>query len=88
MCINARVSEGELCLEVVDDGPGAQAGAQNKGTGLGLTNTENRLCELYGDNQSFEVSSASPGGFKVRICIPYEVNRTDDNDIILANVSS
>ncbi|HIG40965.1 MAG: histidine kinase [bacterium] len=73
VCIRGKVMDDKLSLEVIDDGPGIQPLKGNKGTGLGLTNTENRRQELYGKNQTFSIGKVTPRGFSVKIFIPYEI---------------
>ncbi|MCA8961820.1 MAG: histidine kinase, partial [Planctomycetes bacterium] len=70
--------EGEqLLIEVSDDGPGATEPIdQLLGKGVGLTNTRDRLRELHGTHQSFEIrsresSDADDTGLTLRIHIPY-----------------
>jgi LytS/YehU family sensor histidine kinase len=62
----ARVKD-KLCLEVVDDGAGLQPGYRE---GIGLSNTRARLRQLYGDDQSFELSGRPQGGVAVRLVLP------------------
>ena len=73
--ISARVFAGELLLEVSDDGPGMDPSAQpkHKRNGVGLANTRERLRELYGSNQSFQLSKTEPHGLTINIRIPLEV---------------
>ena len=78
--ITARVFANDLLLEVIDDGPGIQSNDDNKnansekGTGVGLSNIENRLRELYAENQSFRSVANLPSGLKVSIRIPFETS--------------
>lgn len=75
--IAARVFAGELLMEVADDGPGIDPGAtcKNKRTGVGLVNTRERLLELYGINQSFQLSKTEPHGLTINIRIPLELEQ-------------
>jgi two-component system LytT family sensor kinase len=74
--IAAKVLDGELLLEVSDDGPGVELVEQAipGATGVGLRNTRERLRELYGENHSFHLGRTDPHGLTVTIRIPYEVN--------------
>ena len=77
--VGARVFGGELLLEVVDDGPGAELTAgNNEGNGVGLLNTRERLRELYGNNQSFRLSRTVPHGLTVNIRIPLEIEDAEN----------
>ena len=71
----ARVFAEELLLELSDDGPGIdlEDGHLPQDNGVGLTNTQERLSELYGTNYSCKFSNVEPHGLKISIRIPYEV---------------
>lgn len=64
-----------LFLTVTDDGPGADN--STNGRGIGLTNTEARLRELYGADQSLAIDRPADGGYRVRIAIPYRERVTE-----------
>lgn len=66
--IRAQKAGGELRLEVRDDGPGI---ARNAKRGVGLSNTEARLRQLYGAEQKLELTSPNDGGVLVSIAIPF-----------------
>ena len=72
--LDARVFAGNLLLELSDDGEGMDAGwcELEKSNGVGLTNTRERLQELYGNNHACSFSRAEPRGLKVSIQIPFE----------------
>lgn len=57
-----------LCLRVRDDGPGLDNSFKK---GIGLTNTEARLQQLYGAAHSFELRNSPDGGVEVTITIPF-----------------
>ncbi len=72
--IDAKRSGNELLLSVADNGPGiSNTNQSNKGAGVGIRNTSNRLVELYGENHSFELDQVEPHGLKISIRIPFEV---------------
>ena len=72
--ISAKVSDNELLLTVADDGPGLDLrhGRTPKGGGVGLTNSKERLKEVYGDAQSFRLSTTDPHGLTISIKIPLQ----------------
>ncbi len=59
----------QLVLDVIDDGPGPAEGERREG--IGLSNTRERLEQLYGSAQSIDLESPPEGGFRVTITIPY-----------------
>ena len=56
-----------LRLQVRDDGPGLDGSFKK---GIGLTNTEARLRQLYGTQHSFDIRNSAAGGVEVTITIP------------------
>lgn len=58
-----------LCIS--DDGPGSQLQAECGGAGVGLDNIRNRLLQHFGDSARLDIG-ASPQGFKVDICLPWQ----------------
>ena len=91
-----------LVLEVADTGPGfatrtataaettAVANRDEDGDrpagGIGLANTRARLAQLYSDESRFETGTATNGGARVRVTIPFRVARpaSDTRDLALA----
>lgn len=69
-----------LRLEVKDNGPGIamEAGSNrlNK-RGIGLSNTQSRLRQLYGNDFSFEMTNDARGGLRVALEIPFR--RADES---------
>jgi len=69
--IYAKRENGQLHLQVCDDGPGLP---ESKGEalkeGVGLANTQARLQQLYAAAHRFELSNAETGGLAVRLSIP------------------
>lgn len=67
--IRAYADQGTLLLEVEDDAP-AQTQLQ-KGFGIGLNNTRQRLAALYGAGQNFELVRSAIGTIaRIRIPLP------------------
>jgi sensor histidine kinase YesM len=70
--IRARRDGNHLVLTVWDDGPGPDpASTRPSAGGVGLRNTRARLLQLYGDDQTLELSGAEVGGTMARIVIPF-----------------
>jgi len=71
--VAGRVEQGQLVLDIKDNGPGLGAVAQspNSGTGIGLRNTRERLETLYAERHTFTMMS-SADGLHITIAIPYE----------------
>ena len=71
--VNAQRQGDALQLTITDDGPGlAQAERAFPREGLGLSNTRQRLRELYGDGQHLSLATPSEGGLRVELIIPYK----------------
>ena len=63
-----------LRLEVRDNGPGLplEVGTNRTGKrGIGLSNTQSRLSQLYGSDSSIEMMNDARGGFLVTLEIPF-----------------
>jgi len=70
--INAARDNGMMRLTVRDDGPGLGTNSPSSLiSGIGLSNTRERLKQLYGANHRFEMMNASGGGLEVVIAIPF-----------------
>ena len=69
VAITSRREGDRLLLSVVDDGPGVEAGEIRRG--IGLTNTEARLGELYGGDSLMRAGAADGGGFAVHLSLPW-----------------
>ena len=73
--LEAKVRDGDLLLELTDTGAGdavPPAGVE-KGRGVGLENTLQRLQTLYNEAYSFDIQPRSRSGLRVTIRIPYRV---------------
>jgi two-component system, LytTR family, sensor kinase len=70
--IRASRENGIVKLQVRDNGPGLNSDSSKPLVkGVGLTNTEARLEQLYGGNHNFEISDIIGGGLQVAIAIPF-----------------
>jgi two-component system LytT family sensor kinase len=68
--ITARREDGQLRIQVRDNGPGV--GVNREGVGLG--NTRARLAQLYGDAASVTLLTAPDGGAIAEIVVPFHTN--------------
>jgi two-component system LytT family sensor kinase len=73
IAVRARAQDGQLCLEVEDDGPGFITPTR-PGGGIGTANTRRRLQLLYGEKQSFELQSIPGKGTLARVCLPLTIS--------------
>ncbi|MFN0152656.1 MAG: sensor histidine kinase [bacterium] len=86
VALSARIESGMLAIEVHDDGPGLSEPLEiAMRSGMGLSNTRDRLAQLYGAAHRFEARSGNGGacggangapaggaaGFTVRIVTPF-----------------
>jgi len=69
--VTAKMVGQSLELSVTDTGPGAHKPVEVDGRGVGLSNTLERLKNLYDDSYSFETIDTPEGGFTVLIRFPY-----------------
>jgi sensor histidine kinase YesM len=70
--ISARRENGTLWIQVRDDGPGIPLNGSKPAEGrIGLTNTRERLRQLYGETQTFELCNAVGGGTVATLAIPF-----------------
>jgi LytS/YehU family sensor histidine kinase len=70
--IRAQCRNGTLRLQVQDDGPGLHLPPRGNiaSRGVGLTNTEARLKQLYGNAHKFELLNVPEGGLLVTLELP------------------
>jgi two-component system LytT family sensor kinase len=66
--IRGRRSNGRLVLSVYDNGPGLK---NNPPSGIGLTNTRERLRQIYGGEGRLELRPNTPDGLCAEISIPF-----------------
>ncbi len=76
--VSAKVFADELLIELTDDGPGLPENYHLRvsSSGVGISNTRDRLRELFGKNQSFQVANRKSGGVRISIRIPYQTEQT------------
>ena len=66
-----QIDDSMLEIQVYNDGPSNSGQANNKGVGVGLSNTRARLRELYQDQQSLRVESVPGGGVMATVQLPF-----------------
>ncbi len=70
--ISATRNNGSLEMRVADTGPGLPLNWTDNGeNGIGLSNTRERLKQLYGDRQSFELRSRPSRGTEAIVRVPF-----------------
>ena len=74
--ITAERRDGHLCIEVLDDGPGAKLEDVEAASGIGLRIVRQRLVTRYGDKASFHLETRPAKGFSVRMEIPTNGSRS------------
>jgi two-component system LytT family sensor kinase len=72
--IDAVRSNGNLELSVSDDGRGGTSTTNGSKNGIGLTNTQLRLEQLYGSAQSMSLEKIPDRGTRVAIAIPWRMS--------------
>jgi hypothetical protein len=69
--VSARTDGGRLLIEVRDAGPGIASQEPAPPSGVGLTNTAERLRYLYGADHSFTLRTLGEGGLLVSLDLPF-----------------
>lgn len=79
IAISAKRSAGRLQITVEDDGPGLPSRGQVQNDGVGLANVRARLRQLYGAEQSLELTGLNDGksGTIVSLDIPFIVSKPE-----------
>jgi two-component system, LytTR family, sensor kinase len=74
--VSAWRDNGSLHLRVMDDGPGLPPSWQlSERAGIGLSNTQRRLAQLYPAAHRFSVREAPGGGVVAEVVIPYHEDK-------------
>lgn len=68
--VHVAMVDGELRVEV-DNTRDERAGAERTSTGVGLSNTRQRLERMYGDDFAFDAGPAGPDRYRVTISLPH-----------------
>jgi sensor histidine kinase YesM len=76
----AKLQGERLVLLLTDNGPGLDDInhiVSQSGSGVGLTNTKERLFQIYGADHKFELTNLEPNGLQIRIDVPRERNSNE-----------
>src|SRR5215831_7151084 len=76
--IAAQLHNGRVLLCVRDDGPAPAPGSRLR-FGVGLTNVQSRLKQLYGDESSLELTGGDGRGCEAIITIPLRSSHEDQS---------
>ena len=74
IAIRAKKVGDHLHMVVQDNGTGIKPPRQGKRKGVGLTNVQNRLENLYNKDAVFELNNVPEGGLRAEITIPFYLN--------------
>lgn len=77
--VRAQKTGNRLMINVTDTGPGLPDGGLVQapgGSGVGLSNTRERLNQIYRDDYSFEMTNKDIGGLDIAISLPFEITQT------------
>jgi sensor histidine kinase YesM len=79
--VAAHRIDGWLDISVKDNGPGFDRQEPgNAGSGIGLSNTKERLQAIYGDQHRFSVEQ-SPSGVRVKISMPFSSSEQEPSAV-------
>jgi len=73
--IVVRRTNGQLAIDVLDDGPGLPNIPTTAGGGLGIHNTQERLKQMYGDHQEFRLRNREDRGAAASIRLPFHTGK-------------
>jgi sensor histidine kinase YesM len=80
--VSAEIAQEKLLLTVRDDGPGIHAATAQPGSGTGLSNTRERLVQLYGAAARMTIEDAREGGTVVSLMIPRSGRGTQADGVV------
>lgn len=69
--VYSKRENGSLILTVEDNGRGIDSDPEKLNRGIGLSNTVERLENIYGNRYNFHLKNLASGGLKAEITIPY-----------------
>jgi LytS/YehU family sensor histidine kinase len=75
--VSVERDNGRLTIVVFDDGPGPGAVQPTKRAGVGISNTRERLAQLYGAEASLTLGAGPRGGTVATLAIPVVQDRDD-----------
>lgn len=82
IAVRAARENGSVLLQVKDEGPGLSMGRQAlPNSGVGLSNTVERLKHLYGADHNFNMEDGPNGGLLVQIKLPYRAASQSNNGV-------
>jgi len=74
--ISASRQNGMLRIQISDDGPGLpKNGSSPAKKGVGLSNTRERLVQLYGENQRLDLIAGEKFGLVVHLEVPFRIEK-------------
>ncbi len=77
--IDAFRENGSLVLDVQNTAPGERLDVDQFQYGIGLSNTESRLFQHYGEAGQLKLRNKDEGGIQVRVRIPFKLFKVDKN---------
>jgi signal transduction histidine kinase len=84
--IRAQRFNGSLQVQVLDDGPGLRPDQlESSREGVGLSNTRERLKQLYGDAHQFTLANRDEGGVVVTLRVPFREEAGEQAPILRGN---
>lgn len=82
LTVSAQCDDGDLVLEVHDDGVGM---ADDADAGIGLSNVRARLAQLYGGRQTFTLAPGSDGGTVATVRLPLSLRPATERRVDAAD---